>query len=157
MMISLTFTFLFCILLLSFVGAFHSHFPVIRKIQQNPVSGANAVASRVPTKLNQHIQTSFNEFLDSMDAPILVDFYAEWCGPCRMMTPVLQDMAGRFDNILKIAKIDADKAADIASKYEVEALPTLILFYKGEIIDRFIGYRDANTFEKELVKVRISF
>lgn len=103
-------------------------------------------------RLHQHIQTSFDEFLDSMDAPVLVDFYAEWCGPCRMMAPVLQDVASRFENIAKIAKIDTDKAPNIAVKYQVEALPTLILFYKGSIIDRYIGYRDADTLEKEMVQ-----
>lgn len=144
---------IFLLQLVVFSSAFRNNHLIIRKAALKPFITTIGTSNRILTSLNQHIQSSFDEFLDSMDAPVLVDFYAEWCGPCRMMTPVLQDIAGRFENIAKIAKIDTDKAPNIAAKYQVEALPTLILFYKGEIIDRYVGYRDASTLEKELVQV----
>lgn len=73
---------------------------------------------------------TFDEFLQQVEVPVLVDFYAQWCGPCQMMQPVLEDIANRFEGQAKIAKVDTDKSPNLGSKYQVEALPTLILFNK---------------------------
>jgi thioredoxin len=96
---------------------------------------------------------TFEEFLNSIEVPVLVDFYAQWCGPCRMMQPVLEDVANRLETVAKIAKVDTDKSPRLGSKYQVEALPTLILFNKGEVVERFIGYRNADVLEEEVKKV----
>ena len=85
-----------------------------------------------------------------LEVPVLVDFYAQWCGPCVMMQPVLEDVAGRLENVAKVAKVDTDKSPRLGSRYQVEALPTLILFYKGQVIDKYIGYRNADDLEKEV-------
>eukprot|EP01036_Dinobryon_divergens_P033578 gene33578-43395_t len=95
---------------------------------------------------------TFDEFLESIPEPVLVDFYAEWCGPCKMMQPVLEDVASRLENVAKVAKVDTDKSPRLGSRYEVEALPTLILFHEGKVLERFIGYRTADVLEAEIRK-----
>ena len=93
---------------------------------------------------------NFDEMLEQLDVPVLVDFYAQWCGPCVMMQPVLEDVAGRLENEAKVAKVDTDKSPRLGAKYQVEALPTLILFYKGQVVERYVGYRSADDLEKEV-------
>ena len=88
--------------------------------------------------------------MEQLEVPVLVDFYAQWCGPCVMMQPVLEDVAGRLENEAKVAKVDTDKSPRLGARYQVEALPTLILFYKGQVIDRYVGYRNADELEREV-------
>lgn len=76
---------------------------------------------------------------------VLVDFYADWCGPCRMLTPVLEDVAKDLSGAARIAKIDIDKAQNIASHFQVTSIPTLILFKDGKEIGRLVGLRDQTT------------
>ena len=90
---------------------------------------------------------NFDDMLGQLDCPVLVDFYAQWCGPCKMMQPVLEDIAGRMADKIKVAKVDTDKSPRLGAKYEVEALPTLILFNKGQVVERFIGYMTADELE----------
>jgi thioredoxin-like negative regulator of GroEL len=71
-----------------------------------------------------------------------------------MMTPVLEDIAGRLENQIKVAKVDTDKSPRLASKYQIEALPTLILFNKGQPVERFLGYRSADDLEADINKVK---
>ena len=72
----------------------------------------------------------------------LVDFYADWCGPCRMMTPILEKMAQEMQSSVTIAKLDVDHAQRIASSYQVTSVPTLILFKNGKEMGRVVGLRD---------------
>lgn len=74
-----------------------------------------------------------------------------------MMEPVLEDLAGRLENVAKIAKVDTDKSPRLGGKYQVEALPTLILFYKGQVIERFVGYRTADQLESEVKQVSVTY
>jgi len=76
---------------------------------------------------------SFSDVINS-DTPVLVDFYADWCGPCKMMTPILKDLKQQMGDSINILKIDAEKNADAAIKYQVRGVPTLILFKKGRIL-----------------------
>ena len=75
---------------------------------------------------------SFNEIINS-EQPVLVDFYAEWCGPCKMMAPILQNVVGKLNGKAKILKVDIDKNRAAATKYNVQSVPTLILFKNGQI------------------------
>ena len=93
---------------------------------------------------------NFDEMLEQLEVPVLVDFYAQWCGPCVMMQPVLEDVAGRLENEAKVAKVDTDKSPRLGARYQVEALPTLILFFKGQVVDRYVGYRNADDLEREV-------
>jgi thioredoxin 1 len=82
-----------------------------------------------------------NDNFDSTvgDGVTLVDFWAEWCGPCKMMTPVIDEIATEFGDKVKVGKIDVDSQQDLAMKYQVSSIPTLIVFKDGEIAERFVG------------------
>lgn len=77
--------------------------------------------------------TSFTEMINS-DTPLLVDFHADWCGPCKMMAPILKNLKKEMGEDLQIIKIDVDKNPDAAIKYQVRGVPTLILFHKGNLL-----------------------
>ena len=72
--------------------------------------------------------------------PVVVDFYADWCGPCRMMTPVVEQLAGEYAGRITIGKLDVDANQEIAIRYGVMGIPTLGLFRDGQLVDRMIGY-----------------
>jgi thioredoxin len=83
--------------------------------------------------------TSFEDLIASAEKPLLVDFYATWCGPCRMLAPILDQVQGLLRGKLQIVKIDTDRYPDLASHYEIHALPTMVLFKKGQPIERIEG------------------
>lgn len=87
--------------------------------------------------------SSFSELLASADRPVLVDFYANWCGPCQMMSPILEEVGAKMKDRLQVVKIDTEKYPQIASQYQIEALPTLVLFKDGQPIKRIEGLRQA--------------
>ncbi|WP_019504046.1 thioredoxin [Pleurocapsa sp. PCC 7319] len=87
--------------------------------------------------------SSFQDLLESTEIPVLVDFYATWCGPCQMMTPILEQVGANLRDRLQVVKIDTDKYPNIASKYQIEALPTLVLFKNGEPAERIEGVLQA--------------
>lgn len=78
-------------------------------------------------------RTTFSEVINGKK-PVLVDFYADWCGPCKMMNPILKDLKKKMGDRLNIIKVDAEKNADAAIKYNVRGVPTLILFKEGQIL-----------------------
>lgn len=73
------------------------------------------------------------------DLPVLVDFWAEWCGPCRMVGPVVDELAGEMEGKLKVVKVNVDQAQDLAGSYQVMSIPTLILFKGGELVEQIVG------------------
>lgn len=87
--------------------------------------------------------SSFQDLLESTDVPVLVDFYATWCGPCQMMTPILEQVGANLRDRLQVVKIDTDKYPNLASKYQIEALPTLVLFKNGQPAERIEGVLQA--------------
>ena len=86
---------------------------------------------------------SFEELLESSKIPVLVDFYATWCGPCQMMTPILEQVGANLRDRLQVVKIDTDKYPNLASKYQIEALPTLVLFKNGQPAEKIEGVHQA--------------
>ena len=82
---------------------------------------------------------SFEEMLSGADVPVLVDFYAEWCGPCQMMSPILDQVNVQLKERLRVVKINTDKYPQLASQYQIQALPTLVLFKQGKPVDRIEG------------------
>lgn len=86
---------------------------------------------------------SFEEMLSGSDVPVLVDFYADWCGPCHMMSPILDQVNAQLQGRIRIVKIDTEKYPQLASQYEIYALPTLVLFKQGQPVERIEGVVQA--------------
>ena len=84
--------------------------------------------------------STFEADVLSASLPVVVDFYADWCPPCRMMTPILERLAVEYEGKVTIGKLDVDMDQDIAIKYGVMAMPTLGLFKDGKMVDRMVGY-----------------
>lgn len=87
--------------------------------------------------------SKFNELI-SGEKPVLVDFFATWCGPCKMMGPILDDVSKKISDKAVVLKVDVDKNRDAAIKYQVQGVPTLIIFKKGKIVWRQSGVVQAN-------------
>ena len=87
--------------------------------------------------------SNFQDLLEGSDLPILVDFYATWCGPCQMMAPILEQVGANLRDRLQVVKIDTDKYPNLASLYQIEALPTLVLFKDGQPAERIEGVQQA--------------
>ena len=81
---------------------------------------------------------TFTDLINS-DSPVLVDFYADWCGPCKMMAPVLEELSGEVKGKARIIKVDVDKNPKVSVKYKIQSIPTMMLFKKGEVLWRHAG------------------
>ncbi|WP_035797900.1 thioredoxin [Crocosphaera chwakensis] len=94
--------------------------------------------------------SSFEEMLSASTVPVLVDFYATWCGPCQMMSPILEQVGTQMRNRVQVVKIDTDKYPGIASKYGIQSLPTLVLFKQGQPVERIEGAMQASQLMQHL-------
>ena len=92
----------------------------------------------------QTARKTFQELIES-DTPVLVDFYADWCGPCKAMNPIVQDVARQLANKARVVKVDIDKSQAASQQFQVSAVPTFILFKNGKSIWRHSGMLDKNS------------
>ena len=90
-----------------------------------------------------------SEVLQS-DKPVLVDFWAEWCMPCRMLAPTIDKIAESYSEKVKVGKLDTDSNREIAIKYQISAIPTVILFKNGQVAQKFVGLRGEKDFKEAL-------
>lgn len=82
---------------------------------------------------------NFDSEVLSSEVPVLVDFYADWCGPCKMMAPVIDELAQQFEGKAKVGKLNVDENGEIAQKYRVMSIPTLLIIKNGEVVDTVVG------------------
>ncbi|MBQ6142944.1 MAG: thioredoxin [Clostridia bacterium] len=90
---------------------------------------------------------TFEKEIGNTETPVIVDFYASWCGPCKMMAPVLESIKNKYEGSIKIIKIDIDESREIASKYSIMSVPTLMFFVNGELVRKEIGFMPQEKLE----------
>ncbi|GAB3569696.1 thioredoxin [Spirosoma luteolum] len=92
---------------------------------------------------------NFDELINS-DKPVLVDFWAEWCGPCKMIGPVVEQLAGEYEGKAVVAKMDVDQNARIPAQFGIRSIPTLMVFKNGQMIEKVVGAVPKNVLEQKL-------
>src|SRR5688572_18214221 len=93
---------------------------------------------------------NFEQEVLKSSTPVLVDFWAEWCMPCRMLAPTIEKIAKDYDGKVKVGKLDTDGNSDVAAKYSISAITTVILFKNGEVAQKFVGLRKEKEFKAAL-------
>lgn len=98
----------------------------------------------------QITDASFDEVVLKSDKPVLVDFWATWCGPCRMLGPVIEELATEYEGRVVVGKVDVDNNQEFAAKYGVRNIPTVLLFKDGEVVGRQVGVAPKKTYTDAL-------
>ncbi|GAB7022670.1 thioredoxin [Salidesulfovibrio brasiliensis] len=101
---------------------------------------------------NQVTDSNFEEEVLKSDIPVLIDFWAPWCGPCRAMGPVIDELAGEFEGQVKVLKMNVDENSGTPGKYGIRAIPTLILFKDGEVVDQSTGAVSKSSIKEMIAK-----
>lgn len=93
---------------------------------------------------------NFSDEVENSDKPVLVDFWAEWCGPCRMVGPVVDELAGEYEGKAKIGKVNVDSNPEVSVKYGIRSIPALLIFKDGEVVEQIIGAVPKTQIKKQL-------
>ena len=97
-------------------------------------------------------EANFNDEVLRSSTPVLVDFWAEWCGPCKMLTPVLEELATEYDGKVRIAKVNIDDHQNLAAQYRITAIPTLLVFKNGQVTEQMVGAKSKRDLKASLDK-----
>ncbi len=98
-------------------------------------------------------EASFEAEVLKSDLPVMVDFWAEWCGPCRVLGPIVEELAKEWEGKMKVGKVNVDENNALAGKYEVQGIPSLIFFKGGEVVHRSVGLKMKDELNEEIKKV----
>ena len=97
-------------------------------------------------------EQNFDQEVLQSDIPVLVDFWAPWCGPCRMIAPTIEQLAEEMAGQAKVCKLNVDEATNLAARYSVTSIPTLIIFKNGQIVDRYVGAQSKERLRDALIE-----
>ena len=96
--------------------------------------------------------SNFQQEVLKSDTPVLVDFWAEWCGPCKMIAPHVEEIAKQYNGRLRVGKMDVDSNGNVPSLFDIQGIPTLILFKGGQPVQHIVGYRTKDQLEKAIAQ-----
>ena len=102
---------------------------------------------------HEFTDANFDDEVVNADVPVLVDFWAEWCGPCKALTPVVEELGADYAGRIKVGSVDTDTNREVSVRFSISAIPTVILFNKGEILEKFVGLRSKKDFKAVLDRV----
>jgi thioredoxin 1 len=102
--------------------------------------------------ITQVTDATFATEVEQSSTPVLVDFWAEWCGPCRMMNPILEEFAGEHDGRVKVAKLNVDESPESSQRFKVLSIPTMLLFQDGQVVKQLVGAMSRQRLEEALAE-----
>lgn len=105
------------------------------------------------SKLQQVNESNFNESVLNSDRPVVVDFWAEWCGPCKVLGPVLEELSGEVSDKASIVKLNVDESRELAQRYGIRGIPTLVFFKNGEVVSTLVGNQPKDVILKNIQQV----
>jgi thioredoxin 1 len=97
-------------------------------------------------------EQNYDELVKNSNQVVLLDFWAQWCGPCRAISPIIEELSTEFDGKAVVGKVDVDNNQDIANNFKIRSIPTILFIKNGEVVDRFVGATTKNVLKDKLEK-----